>query len=99
MIEVLCYAAAGAAGGFIRCLVTGKGHIVLPKIQAIEGGSRHLNLGFIAPVAIGAFAGWLAPAALGINSFVSGIAGYAGADFVENVVERLTRRTPGSWRK
>lgn len=99
MIEVLFYAAAGAAGGFIRSIITGKGNIALPKIQTVEGGSRHLNLGFLAPIAIGAFAGWLAPVTLGINSIVSAIAGYASTDFIENMAERSIRGTPGSWRK
>jgi len=86
-MEVVFFALAGAAGGFIRALITGKGVIVLPRIQVVRG-SRHLNLGILCPVLIGAFSGWLAPATLGVNSIVAAIAGYSGSDFIENIIER-----------
>ena len=82
------YALTGAAGGFIRAVITGKGVIPLPRVERAPGGSPHLNLGFLAPMAIGALAGYLAPAALGVDSVVSAMAGYAGSDFLENLIER-----------
>jgi hypothetical protein len=84
----VAYALMGAAGGLIRTVITGKGIIPLPRVEEKVGGSRHLNLGFLAPMAIGALAGYLAPAALGVDSVVSAIAGYAGSDFLENLIER-----------
>lgn len=87
-MEYLIYAALGAAGAFVRCLITGKGVVALPKIKQ-QQGSRYINLGLLAPLFIGAFAGWLAPAHLGVNGVVAAIAGYAGTDFIENVVERI----------
>lgn len=82
------YALMGAAGGFVRTVITGKGIIPLPRIEHPTEGSPHLNLGFLAPMAIGALAGYLAPAALGVDSVVSAMAGYAGSDFLENLIER-----------
>jgi len=90
-MEILFFALAGAAGGFIRAIITGKGLIAVPKVQVVRG-SRHLNLGIIAPILIGAFAGWLAPATLGVNSVVAAIAGYSGSDFIENIIERRLKQ-------
>ena len=84
----ILYALTGAGGGLIRTVVTGKGIIVLPRVHEKPGGSRHLNLGFLAPMAIGALAGYLAPTALGVDGIVAAMAGYAGTDFLENLVER-----------
>ena len=89
-MEYLIYALLGAFGAFIRCLITGKGIIALPKIKE-QQGSKYINLGIVAPLFIGAFAGWLAPAHLGVNSVVAAIAGYAGTDFIENIVERVAK--------
>ena len=89
-MEYLVYALLGAFGAFIRCLITGKGIIALPKIKE-QQGSKYINLGIVAPLLIGAFAGWLAPAHLGVNSVVAAIAGYAGTDFIENIVERIAK--------
>ncbi|KKM96135.1 hypothetical protein LCGC14_1181130 [marine sediment metagenome] len=89
-MEYLLYAGLGALGGFVRVLITGKGMIALPRFQEVKG-SRHLNLGFLVPLVIGAFAGWLAPATLGVNGVVAAIAGYSGSDMVENIIERARR--------
>lgn len=92
MLTILIYALCGAAGGIVRTLITGKGIVILPRIIRLEGASPHLDLGCLAPAIIGAFAGVIAPAALGINGIVSACAGYAGADFVENLIERTLKK-------
>jgi len=89
-MEILWYALAGAFGGFVRAIITGKGLILLPHID-VQDGQKYLNLGILAPLLIGAFAGWIAPTKLGIDSVVGALAGYAGADFLENIVERVMR--------
>lgn len=93
-MEYLIYALLGAFGGFIRCLITGKGIIALPKIKE-QQGSKYINLGIVAPLLIGAFAGWLAPAHLGVNGVVAAIAGYAGSDVIENIAERIIKLPGG----
>jgi len=87
MWEVVMFAIAGLIGGLIRAIVTGKGLIALPRIQSRDR-ARYLNLGVLAPMAIGAFAGWLAPHALGVDAVVAALAGYSGTDFIENLIER-----------
>jgi len=87
MAAGLFYAFMGAAGGLVRAVVTGKGVIALPRVEEVQG-SKHLNLGFLAPLIIGAVAGYLAPSALGINGVVAALAGYTGTDFIENLIER-----------
>ena len=84
------FAVAGLIGGLIRAIITGKGLIMLPKVE--EKNEHHfVNLGVLAPMLIGAFAGWLAPYSLGVDAVVSGLAGYVGADFIENLVETKMR--------
>ena len=85
-MEYLIYAAIGGIAGFIRSIITGKGLIALPKLET-KGTHKFLNLGFIAPIIIGCFAGWVAPYRLGVDSAVAGLAGYCGADIIENLVE------------
>lgn len=82
------FLAAGAFGGLLRALVTGKGMIALPQLVSVEGGSDHLNLGFFAPMIIGAGAGLLGPWAFEINGVFSVLSGYAGTDLIENLIER-----------
>lgn len=89
-MHILFYALAGAFGGFIRAIITGKGVILLPHI-VVQDGQKYLNLGILAPLLIGAFAGWIAPTKLGVDSVVGALAGYSGADLIENLVERAFR--------
>jgi len=89
-MEILWYALAGAFGGFVRAIITGKGLILLPHI-VVQDGQKYLNLGILAPLLIGAFAGWIAPAKLGIDSVVGALAGYTGADLIENLSERILK--------
>ena len=88
MIAPLIWLVAGAIGGLIRAIITGKGIVLLPRIHVITGGSRHLNLGIVAPILIGAAAGFLTSNSLGVDGVVAFIAGYAGSDMLENLVER-----------
>lgn len=90
-VVIVC-AIVGGLGGISRALITGKGVIALPKRYDIPGCSPHLNLGVIAPIILGAFAGILARQSLGVNGIISAIAGYAGADFIENVLERTFKK-------
>lgn len=87
----LVYALMRAIGGFVRLLVTGKGVIPLPQLQQVAG-SRHLNLGFLTPAAIGALAGYLTAGSLGVDSVVAAIAGYSFSDGLENLIERWLDR-------
>jgi len=89
-MEIIIYIIIGAIAGLVRAVITGKGLIPLPRVVS-KKGHKFINLGFAAPMVIGAVAGWLAPAALGVNTIVSFIAAYAGSDFIENIVERLKR--------
>ena len=92
---IAIYMLAGAFGGLLRTLVTGKGIVALPRLEHVDGGSLHLNLGFLAPMTIGAGAGLLAPWSLGINGVFSILSGYVGPDFIENLIERqLPQGTP-----
>ena len=88
MLSPIIWIVAGLIGGLIRTIVTGKGIIALPSVKTVPDGSRHLNLGFVAPMAIGALAGYLTSNSLGVDGAVAAIAGYAGSDLLENVVER-----------
>ena len=92
MIAVLISILAGVGGGVVRAIITGKGIITLPSIHKVAGGSSHLNLGIIAPMAIGALAGYVAPYSLGVDGVVAALAGYAGTDLIENMVERTLHR-------
>jgi hypothetical protein len=82
-IEVIIYALMGGLGGLVRSVITGEGVIVLPKVH--EG---RVDLGVIASVIIGMFAGMIAPYSLGVDGVIAALAGYAGADFIENALER-----------
>ena len=82
------YAFMGAVGGLARVVVTGKGIIAIPRIERPADGSPHLNLGILAPLFIGAVAGYLSQASLGVDGVVSALAGYAGSDGIENLIER-----------
>jgi len=90
MWEIAVFAIAGLVGGLIRAIITGKGLIALPRIEK-KDEARYLNLGVLAPMAIGAFARWLAPYALGVDAVVAALAGYDGADFIENAIERVLK--------
>lgn len=85
-------ALAGGLGGLTRLLVSGKGILPLPRIEQVSGGSPHLNLGFLAPIIIGAIAGALTNQALHVDGIVAFISGWAGADGVENAIERLLKK-------
>jgi len=93
LYEVVLFAVLGGVGGLIRAIITGKGLIMLPKVEE-KNRHRFLNLGVLAPIIIGAFAGWLAPHSLGVDSVIAGLAGYVGADFIENLVETKIRAKP-----
>jgi len=82
-VEVLIYALAGGFGGLVRSVITGEGVIVLPKVH--EG---RVDLGILTSVIIGMFAGMIAPYSLGVDGVIAALAGYAGADFIENALER-----------
>jgi len=90
MLEFVAYALAGFFAGIVRAVVTGKGRILLPKKERYNE-HEFLNLGFLAPAIIGALAGFLAPHGLGVNTVVAAMAGYVGADFIENVIERALK--------
>jgi len=89
-VEIFIYIIIGAIAGLVRAVITGKGLIPLPRVVS-KKGHKFINLGILSPIVIGAVAGWLAPATLGINGVVAFIAAYAGADFIENVVERIKK--------
>jgi len=86
MWEIVIFAIAGALGGLVRQVITGEGILPLPKVS--EG---KLDLGFTSALIIGAFAGWLAPYSLGVDSVIAGLAGYAGQDAIENILERVLK--------
>jgi hypothetical protein len=86
-VEVLIYALAGGFGGLVRSIITGEGVIALPKVH--EG---RVDLGVLASVIIGVFAGVIAPYSLGVDGVIAALAGYAGADFIENALERKLGR-------
>lgn len=90
-MEYIIFCLVGAAGAFIRLLLGGKGLLLLPRVETMPNGSRHLNLGFISGLFIGAAAGWLAPSSLGMDSIVAFIAGYGGSDIIENLIERAKK--------
>jgi len=89
-MEVILFALAGFFAGIVRAIVTGKGRILLPKKERYNE-HEFLNLGFLAPAIIGALAGLFAPYSLGVNTIVAAMAGYVGADFIENVIERALK--------
>jgi len=89
-LEFIIYAIAGFFAGIVRAIVTGKGRILLPKKERYNE-HEFLNLGFLAPAIIGALAGLLAPYTLKVNTIVAAMAGYVGADFIENVIERALK--------
>ena len=88
MIAPLIWLVAGAIGGLFRAIIGGKGILLLPRIHTVVGGSRHLNLGVVAPILIGAAAGFIAPYSLKVDGIVAFMAGYMGSDVLENLVER-----------
>ena len=88
LLAGLVYAFMGAVGGLARVVVTGKGIIAIPRVVRIADGSPHLNLGILAPLFIGAVAGYLSQETLRVDGVVSAIAGYSGSDFLENLIER-----------
>jgi len=90
MWEYALFALSGFIAGLIRAIITGKGKILLPKKERYNE-HEFLNLGFLAPALIGAFAGFLAPYSLGVDAVVAAMAGYAGTDFIENVIERALK--------
>jgi len=89
-MEIFIYIIIGAIAGLVRALISGKGLIPLPRMVS-KKGHKFVNLGFLAPMVLGAVAGWLAPATLGINGVVACMAAYSGAAFIENLVERAKR--------
>ena len=88
---IIWWAIAGGLGGLARTLVSGKGIILLPGVKNSPEG-RRLDLGFIAPMAIGMLAGYLAPSVLGTDGIVAAMAGYSGADAIENFMERFLKK-------
>ena len=88
MIAPLIWLIAGAIGGLIRAIITGKGVLLLPRIHTVAGGSTHLNLGIVAPILIGAVTGYIAPYSLKVDGVVAFMAGYMGSDILENLIER-----------
>jgi len=87
MWEVLLYALIGAIAGVVRALITGKGLLMLPKVEEVNG-TLYVNCGFLLAAIVGAFAGAIAPYALSVNCVIAALAGYVGEDFIENAVER-----------
>jgi len=90
MWEMLLFAFVGLCFGVVRAIITGKGLIALPRIET-KNEHKFLNLGVVAPMIIGAAAGWLAPYSLGVDAAVAAMAGYTGVDFIENAIERLKK--------
>ena len=90
-MEILIYCLVGGLAGFLRCAISEKGLVPLPKIE-VKGTHRFLNLGILFPIMIGAIAGWLAPSTLGMDSIVAFIAGWGGTDLLENIIERIKGR-------
>ena len=88
LLAGVVYAFMGAVGGLARVVVTGKGIIAIPQVEHIPNGSPHLNLGALAPLFIGALAGYISQASRGVDGVVSALAGYAGSDGIENIIER-----------
>jgi len=93
-MEYAFYAIMGFLGGVVRAIVTGKGVILLPRLTEQEG-SKYMNLGFLTPALVGAFVGFLAPHAVGTNGVIAGLAGYAGVDMIENLIERALKLPRG----
>jgi len=85
-VEFVFYALIGGIAGLVRTVLSGKGLVALPKMET-KGSHKFLNLGFIAPIIIGCFAGWIVPYRLGVDCAVAALAGYSGADVIENLIE------------
>ena len=81
--DLFAYAIAGLFGGLVRATVTGEGSLILPQLH-----ERRLDLGSLSSLVIGAIVGAVAPYTIGVNSVISFFAGWTGADFIENVLER-----------
>ncbi len=90
-VTIVLYALAGAFGGLVRMIVTGKSIVPLPRIEE-RAGSKFLNLGLIGPLIIGAFVGYILPHTIGVDGSVATLAGYGGSDLAENLVEREIQR-------
>jgi len=84
----LLYILIGALAGIVRALVTGKGLLMLPKVEEVNG-ALYVNCGFILAAIIGGFTGAIAPYVLGVDCVIAALAGYVGEDFIENSVERV----------
>jgi len=104
MVDIRLLVLAGALGGFVRVIVSGKGTIVLPSWEWI-GGKLIFSLGFLFNVILGAIFGLLVPYGLGpivnawfpefplANDFICAFfGGFGSVDIFENAIERIFSR-------
>jgi len=104
MVDIRILVLAGALGGFVRHILSGKGTIVLPSWEWKEG-KLFFSLGFLFNVILGAIFGLLVPYGLGplvqaffpqfplANDLICAFFGGLGsADIFENLLERIFGR-------
>jgi hypothetical protein len=72
------HAVQGAIGGLIGILCKGEGILRIPAIRRDEDG-WYIKGGFLAPIAIGAFAGYV----IDRNPALAGLAGFAGKQLLD----------------
>jgi len=102
MVDIRILIVAGALGGFVRHIASGKGTIVLPSFEWKEG-KLFFSLGFLFNVIFGAIFGFLTPYGMGpivqaffpafplANDLVCAFFGGLGmADIIENLLERFS---------
>jgi len=86
-LEWLLFILAGALAGVVRTVIEGKGVLVLPHV-VVRRGVKMLNLGFLSAAIIGGLAGYVAPYALGVDTLIAALAGFAGSHVIEHLVEK-----------
>lgn len=91
MLEILIEMAMGAFGSLVRHIVSKSGIIVMPHPV-----DHDLDLGIVGGCIVGAFCGllgqFLLPGFTAPAYIVSGMAGYIGADLLENLYQKVKKR-------
>ena len=90
-MELVTCVAFAAFGGIIRLLLTGKGLVLLPRLEK-KNEHRFLNIRFLAPIIIGILVGITAPELVGRGVTMAFIGGYLGSDVIGNFVESVIGR-------
>ena len=81
MDSLALFALAGALAGFVHDLMA-TGGLVMPRFVPMPDGVRILRLGFLVAIICGAAAGMVADH----HWITAALAGWAGPDFIERVV-------------